>query len=122
MDVVGITSSAVKLPPVGVAAGASPVASFVVMSEAVVVGIREDEELAAVLEATSTTSSLDVKGLCVESAGEVLVEEERGTTEAPIELELAMGMVVDERFGVSREVEETPIKELDIAIKNWLGN
>lgn len=33
-------------------------------------------------------------------------------------IELALRMAVDERVGVSREVEETPIKELDIAIKN----
>lgn len=117
MDMVGVSSSAVKLPPVGVAVGVSPIVSFVVMSEAVVVGIRGDE-LVAVLGAASMTPSLDVKDLCVESPGTVLVEEDRGTSEGPMETELTLRMVVDEGFGVSREVEETPVKELDIAKRN----
>lgn len=117
MDVVGVSSSAVKLPSVGVAVGASPVISFVVMSEAVVVGARGDE-LVAVLGAVSMTPSLDVNGLCVKSAAKVLVEEERRTSEGPMETELTLRMVVDDRFGVSREVEETPMKELDIAMRN----
>lgn len=114
MDVVGVSLSAVKLALVGVAVGEFPIVSFVVMSEAVVVG----DELVAVLRASSVTTSLDVKGLCVESTGKVLVDEERGTLEALMEIELALRMVVDERFGVSREVEETPAKELDIATRN----
>lgn len=117
MDVVGVSSSAVKLPPVGVAVGVSLIVSFVVISEAVVVGVRGDE-LVVVLGAASMTPSLDVKGLCVESAGRGLVEEERGTLKGPMAVELALGMVFDERLEVSREVEETPAKELDIAIRN----
>lgn len=117
MDVVGISSSAVKLPPGGVDVGVSPISCFVVMSEAVVVGVRGDE-LVAVLEAASMTPLLDVKGFCVDSVGKGLVEDVRGTPEGLVTTELTLRMVVDERFCVSREVEGTPAKELDIATRD----
>lgn len=118
---VGVSSSATKLPPVGIVVEEIPIVSFVVTSEAIVVGVRADE-LEAVMGTASMTTSLDVKGLCVESTGKVLVEEERGTSEGLMAIELALRMAVDERIGVSREVEETPIKELDMAINYWLEN
>lgn len=116
---VSVSPSASKLPPEGVAVGEFTIVSFVVISEAVVVGVRRDE-VVAVLETASMTASLDVKGFCVESTGKALVDEERGASEGLMAIELALRMAVDERIGVSREVEETPIKELDIAIRNCL--
>lgn len=80
MDVVGVSPSAVTFPPVEVAIEDFPIVSFVVTSEAVVVGVRGDE-LVAVMGTASTTTSLDVKDLCAESTGKAAVEEERGTTE-----------------------------------------